>query len=74
MWRTDQPVVPWRRLQRAPVLGVALLLSVAAVARVVLTYSVFSQAFDEPAHIATGMEWPERGMYTLENCICPWPV
>ena len=35
-------------------------------ARIVSTYHVFSQTTDEPAHLATGMEWLERGTYTLE--------
>jgi 4-amino-4-deoxy-L-arabinose transferase-like glycosyltransferase len=46
---------------------IALLLASAAVAQVVLTYGVFNQTLDEPAHIAAGMEWLERGKYTLEN-------
>ena len=34
--------------------------------RIINTYRVFSQTFDEPAHIAAGMEWLDRGTYTLE--------
>ena len=40
--------------------GIALL-------RIIATYSVFSQTWDEPAHIASGMEWLERGTYTYER-------
>jgi 4-amino-4-deoxy-L-arabinose transferase-like glycosyltransferase len=37
-----------------------------AVARIVATYPVFNQTWDEPAHIAAGMEWIDRGRYTYE--------
>jgi hypothetical protein len=35
-------------------------------ARIAATYPVFSQTWDEPAHIAAGMEWIDRGTYTYE--------
>jgi hypothetical protein len=34
--------------------------------RIVSTYSVFSYTYDEPAHLACGMEWLNKGAYTLE--------
>ncbi len=37
-----------------------------AVVRIVSTYHVFSQTSDEPAHIATGMEWLQWGTYSFE--------
>ena len=37
-----------------------------AAARIVATYPVFNQTWDEPAHIAAGMEWIDRGTYTYE--------
>ena len=45
-----------------------LLLAIAAVAsaRIVSTYTIFSHTFDEPAHIACGMEWLADGAYGLE--------
>ena len=43
-----------------------LLLAGIGAARIVSTYSVFSQTTDEPAHLATGMEWLDRGTYTFE--------
>lgn len=49
---------------RPPLL--AALAVAAGCAAVVSTYRVFSQTFDEPAHLATGMEWLDRGAYTLE--------
>lgn len=34
--------------------------------RIVATYPVFSYTFDEPAHVACGMEWLDKGVYTWE--------
>jgi hypothetical protein len=44
----------------------AVALAAIAVARIVSTYHVFSQTTDEPAHIATGMEWLQFGTYSFE--------
>jgi len=44
----------------------ALALAVIALVRIHSTYHVFSQTTDEPAHIATGMEWLQFGTYTFE--------
>src|ERR1039458_5110592 len=33
---------------------------------IVATYPVFSQTYDEPAHLAAGMEWLDRGSYSYE--------
>jgi hypothetical protein len=49
----------------------AIVLSVAAAVAVVSTYSVFSQTLDEPAHIASGMEWLTRGTYTYDGAQHP---
>jgi hypothetical protein len=35
-------------------------------ARIVSTYRVFNQTWDEPAHVAAGMQWLDRGEYTYE--------
>jgi len=45
---------------------IALLAVVLGLTRIVRTYPVFNQTFDEPAHIAGGMEWLDRGTYRLE--------
>src|SRR3954470_3884500 len=45
---------------------IALLAAIVASGRIVATYSVFNHTFDEPAHIATGMEWLDRGSYSWE--------
>jgi hypothetical protein len=42
------------------------LLVVIGVIRIVSTYKVFSETWDEVAHVATGMEWLQNGTYTLE--------
>jgi hypothetical protein len=44
----------------------ALVFLVTGIARIASTYPVLSQAYDEPAHIACGMEWISQGTYTLE--------
>lgn len=51
--------------KRWVIAGVALL-ALVAVIRVVLTYSATAQAFDEPAHVAAGMEWIQLGTYQLD--------
>ncbi len=45
---------------------VLVILSLLALARIVAGYSSTSQAFDEPAHIAAGMEWLDRGTYIID--------
>src|SRR5271168_2405830 len=37
-----------------------------ASARIVSTYTVFNHTVDEPAHIACGMEWLDKGTYHYE--------
>lgn len=44
-----------------------VLLAGIGVARIVSTYHVFNQTADEPEAIATGVEWLQRGTYTLDN-------
>lgn len=44
----------------------ALLATAVSCAAVVSTYKVFSNTYDEPAHIAAGMEWLDRGTYTFD--------
>ncbi len=46
---------------------IALALVLLASLRIVSTYTVFNHTFDEPVHIACGMEWLDRGKYTLET-------
>src|SRR3989442_3754898 len=44
----------------------AVLVALIAILRIVSAYPNISQAYDEPAHIACGMEWLDKGTYTLE--------
>ena len=46
-------------------LCVSFLLAI-AILRIVSTYHVFNHTIDEPSHIAGGIEWWEKGTYTLE--------
>jgi len=46
--------------------AIAIALVLVASARIAATYTVFNHTFDEPAHIACGMEWLDKGTYTLE--------
>jgi hypothetical protein len=55
----------WKRLDRWSLC--AALLVFFAVARIVATYRVFNQTFDEPGHIASGIEWLDRGQYRYEH-------
>jgi Dolichyl-phosphate-mannose-protein mannosyltransferase len=43
-------------------IGLALLASI----RIIATYTVFNHTFDEPVHIACGMEWLDKGVYQWE--------
>jgi hypothetical protein len=43
-----------------------LALVLLATVRIVATYAVFSHTSDEPAHLACGLEWLDRGGYRLE--------
>ena len=45
------------------VIGVAVLIGI-GVARIAATYTVFNGAYDEPFHIANGMEWLQQGTFT----------
>ncbi len=49
----------------SPRVLVAVCLAI-GVARIVSTYRVFTQTWDEPAHVAAGMQWLDRGRYTYE--------
>jgi dolichyl-phosphate-mannose--protein O-mannosyl transferase len=44
----------------------ALVMTMAATLAVATTHRIFSNVFDEPAHIATGLEWLSRGTYHFE--------
>ena len=50
--------------RRSRLLAIALI--VFGSLRIVSTYAVFSHTSDEPAHIACGMEWLDKGVYRWE--------
>jgi len=59
---------PARRLFSGPqgwALCLTLLLAT-GIGRIVSTYHVFNHTIDEPSHIACGIEWWEKGTYTIE--------
>ena len=43
-----------------------ILIVIVGLLRISSTYNIFWQTWDEPAHIAAGMEWLDRGRYTYE--------
>lgn len=45
---------------------VAIVATIIATTGIVSTYPVFSNMYDEPAHIAAGMEWLSSGTFRLE--------
>jgi len=47
-------------------LAISLALVLLASIRIVTTYTVFNRTIDEPAHIACGMEWLDKGVYRWE--------
>jgi hypothetical protein len=56
-----------RNLNRHSFIAIAVaLLALIAVGRIVYTYRVTSVAWDEPCHIAAGIEWIDKGTYTLD--------
>ena len=46
--------------------AIAVALVLVASIRIIATYTVFSHTYDEPAHIACGMEWLDKGVYQWE--------
>jgi hypothetical protein len=54
------------RARRLPIVIAAALTLVGCI-RIASTYRVFSNTYDEPAHLAAGMEWWSRGEYTYEE-------
>ena len=46
--------------------AIAIALILLASVRMILTYTVYNHTSDEPAHIACGMEWLDKGIYQWE--------
>lgn len=61
--RNIQGPANWRRV----IAGAACLAMIGIGAGLIVsTYHTFNQTSDEPVHLSTGMEWLERGTYTIE--------
>ena len=45
---------------------IAVIAMAIGVSRIVSTYDDFYQTWDEPAHLAAGLEWLDRGTYLFE--------
>lgn len=54
-------------MPRAYFLAAVALLTVIAIARMFPAYTTLTQTYDEPFHIASGMEWLDKGSYTFEH-------
>ena len=59
--------------RRTLALGVAAVICLIAVVRITSTYRIFNNTFDEPAHIAAGIEWLDEGTYTHDTLHPPLP-
>ena len=51
--------------KRYVALAVALLILI-AITRILLTYKLTAQGFDEPCHVAAAIEYLDKGTYTLD--------
>jgi hypothetical protein len=56
-FRELHPILLW---------GIFTLLVLIGILRIVSTYPILSQVLDEPASVACGMEWLDKGTYTYE--------
>jgi hypothetical protein len=54
-------------MRRTVVALLLIVLTSIALLRVAATWQVYSPTFDEPAHLAAGMEWLDRGTYRYEE-------
>jgi hypothetical protein len=62
----DSWVARFLRRPMGYVLFLSLLIGV-SILRIISTYHVLSHTIDEPAHLACGMQWLEKGIYTYES-------
>ncbi|WP_321470639.1 glycosyltransferase family 39 protein [uncultured Paludibaculum sp.] len=60
---SGQRLLAWMERHASPAFWVLLLV---ASARIIATYGVFNHTIDEPAHVACGMEWLDKGRYVYE--------
>jgi hypothetical protein len=64
--KTVNSIPPPASFRRVFVVLAVLALAGIAGARIVSTYHVFSETVDEPDHLAAGIEWLDRGAYTVD--------
>ncbi len=48
------------------VLPIVFLFVLLGVVRIAITFPVTAQGYDEPGHIAAGMEWLDRGTFRID--------
>ncbi len=60
----EAPTCRWMNRYTEAALAFALI--IVGTIRIVSTYRVFSQTYDEPGHIACGVEWLDRGTFTTD--------
>jgi hypothetical protein len=70
--RCDETASAQRWTSYLPILA-AVLAVLTATLLIVTTYPVFSQTYDEGAHLAAGMEWLDRGSYSYDLVNPPLP-
>jgi hypothetical protein len=58
--------LPWSQFIDRHSQAIALILILFASVRIIATYTIFNHTSDEPAHIACGMEWLDKKVYTWE--------
>src|SRR3954453_3877276 len=56
---------------RRTTLILLLALTVVGLGRVAMTWHVYTPTYDEPSHLAAGMEWLDRGVYRYEAMHTP---
>ncbi len=62
---TGLPTAQWANSELSCAIAVLLLIGIAVVG-VARTWTTFTATFDEPLHIASGMEWLDKGSYSYE--------
>lgn len=64
--RRPAPASPLPFLERYAIVLAIVLIALGS-ARIVATYPVFSYTWDEPGHIASGIEWLSKGIYQFDQ-------
>ena len=66
MWKKPLTGKCENTVKSGTIWAIFTVLVLVGILRIVSTYSVLSQTLDEPASIACGMEWLDKGTYTYE--------